>query len=139
MRVGLVAGAFAVRGVAILPLLKFRLREWLSGAVTTLLEVAGLQVERVTAIDVAVDWITYVSSVDSRSEVVVQTKAVDAFTKTVEVVIFGESVNEFDELIFVDQMCALCVENYISRRLAGYGEPERWVITPIKCKIEALM
>ena len=91
------------------------------------------------SIDVAIDWITHVSSVDGCSEVIVEAKTVNAFTKAVEVVVLGQDVDEFNELVFVNKVGALGGEDNISGRLAGYGKPERWIIAPIECETEVLM
>lgn len=81
-------------------------------------------------VQVAVDRITYVSSVDGRSEVVVKTKTVNSFTQTVKVVVLWQAVYKFNKLIFVNEMGALSCEDDVSSRGALDIEPKRWLISP---------
>jgi hypothetical protein len=93
----------------------------------------------VASINVAIDWVTHVSSVDGGREVVVQAETVYTFTKTIKVVILGQCVDKLDKLILIDEVCAFGGEDDISSGLAGHGEPERRVIAPRERKIEILV
>jgi hypothetical protein len=111
-------------------LFNFGLLQGLVAAILALLKVASLQVERMTSVKVAVDRITYVSSVDCRSEVVVEAKTVNSLTQAVEVVILRQAVYELDKLILVNEVGSLGCEDYVASRGALDIEPERWLITP---------
>jgi hypothetical protein len=64
---------------------------------------------------------------------------VDALTQAIKIVVFGQSVDELDELVLVYEVGALGGEDNITGGLSGDSEPERWIITPVKCKVEVVM
>lgn len=136
VRVGLESRALVTGGVFTVSVNDFGLLERLLGIVSAGLKVASLQVEWMTSIDVTIDWVTHVSSVNGGRKVVVQAEAVYTFTKTIEIVVLGQGVDKLDELILIDEVCAFGGEDDISGGLAGYCKPERWVIAPRKRKIE---
>jgi len=113
---------------------ELRLQERLESAVSSPIKVAGLEVKGVTSIEVAVDWIPYVSSVEGGCEVVVQAKTMNTLAQTIEVVIFGQRVDKLNKLVLVDEMGAFGGEKDVTGRLAGYGKPEGWIITPCYCE-----
>lgn len=83
-----------------------------------------------TTVQVAVDRITYVSSIDGRSEVVVETKTVNSFTQTVEIIVLWQAVYKLNKLIFINEMGALSCEDDVSGRGALDIEPKRWLVAP---------
>lgn len=138
-KTGALASIVATVAVTIALLLKLRSLERLLCAVAGRWKVASLEVEWVASVYVAVNRITDVSSVDGCSVIVVEAKSVDVFTKTVKIVVLRQSVDKLNELVFINKMSAFCGKNLISGRLAADCKPERWVITPGKCKVEVLM
>lgn len=144
MRVRFITRAFAIVriatvAVAVVSFLKFGLLEWFLCAVATSFKVASLQIERMASVDIAVNRVTHVSSVDGRSEIIVETKTMDAFTETIKIVVLGKSVDKFDKLILVNKVVSFGSEYNISSGAAGHREPEGWIITPVKCKVEIFM
>lgn len=69
-------------------LVELGLLQGVLGAFSVLFKVARFQVEGVAAVQVAVNWVTHVSSVNGGGEIVVQSKPVDALAQAVEVVVF---------------------------------------------------
>lgn len=130
VREGLVRRAFATFFIAEAALLNLRLRQGPLRHVAALVEVACLKVERMAAVEIAINWVTHVSSVDGSREVVVESKAMNALSQTVEVVVVGKCVDELDKLVLVNELAALGCEDNVSSRLTSDGEPERWVIAP---------
>jgi len=118
--------------VAVVALLHLGLFKRGPATVAALLEVAGFEVERVATVKIAVDWVTNISSVDGRGEVVVQAEAVDAFSQTVKVVVFRQAVHKLDKLVLINEMRALSSEDDISSRATADIEPERWLVAPLK-------
>lgn len=92
-----------------------------------------------TSIDIPINRITYVSSIDGCCEVVVEAKAMDAFTEAIEIVVFGQSIDKLDELILVYQMRALGGEDCISGRSASDREPKRWIVTPSEREVKVVV
>lgn len=72
-------------------------------SITASLKVPGLQIEGMTAIEISVNWVSYVSSVDGGIEIVVEPQTVNTFAKSIEIVVFGQVCLELNELIFVDK------------------------------------
>lgn len=99
-------------GLAIL--VDFGLLQRLIAGGFTLLKVTSLKVEGMATVKVAINWIAYVSSVDGRSEVVVKTKAVNAFTQTVKVVVFRQAINKLDKLVLINEVGAFSSKDDIS-------------------------
>lgn len=110
--------------VAIVTLLHLRLFERSPATIATLLEVAGFQVERMATVKITVDWVTNISSVDGRGEVIVQAEAVDTFSQTVKVVVFRQAIHKLDKLVLVDEMRALSSEDDVPSRATADIEPE---------------
>ena len=118
--------------VAIVGLLHLGLFERGPATIAALLEVAGFEVEWVATVKIAVNWVTNISSVDGRGEVVVQAEAVDAFSQTVKVVVFRQAVHKLDKLVLINEVRALSSEDDVSSRPTADIEPERWLVAPLK-------
>lgn len=117
-------------GFGIFLLSDLGLRQGLGATALTLLKVPGLEVKRMAAVQVAVDRITYVSSIDGRSEVIVETKTVNSFAQAVEVVVLWQVVYKLNKLILVNEFGVLGCEYDVSGRATLNIEPKRWLIPP---------
>jgi hypothetical protein len=78
----------------------------------------------VASIDIAVDRITYVSSVDGCGEIVVEAQTVNTLSEAIQVVVLRQGVDKLNELVFVDEMRAFGREDGITRRLSRDAEPK---------------
>jgi len=114
-------------------LLDFRLLQGHIAGIAAFLEVTCFQVEWMTAVQVAVNWVANVRSIDGGSEVVVETETGDTFTKTVEIVVFWQTVYKFNELVLIDELSAFSSEDDISSRVTTDIKPERWLVAPYAC------
>ena len=83
-----------------------------------------------TAVQVAVNWVTNVRSIDGGSEVAVETETGDTLTKTVEIVVFWQTVDKFNELVLIDELGALSSEDDISSGVTTDIKPKRWLVAP---------
>lgn len=83
-------------------------------AIPVRLEVPRLQVEWVATVNVPINGVAHVCSVDGGREVVVQPQAVYPLTKSIEIVVIRQSCHKFDELVFIDEFLVLGCEDDIS-------------------------
>lgn len=102
------------------------------------LVVPGVKVERMVAIDVAIDWVTSIGREESSGKVVPQAQVMDALAHTIEIVVLRQLGDELDELVLVYQHGATSVEEHISGRLADDGKAECWLVAPTELKIDVL-
>jgi hypothetical protein len=65
-------------------------------------------------VEVPVNGIAYVSSVDGRIEVVVQSQPVNTFAEAVEIIVFWQVRDKLDELVLVDECSVLGCEDSVA-------------------------
>lgn len=63
-----------------------------------------------------------ISRVDGQIEIVQQPQLLDVFPQTVEIVVLWQSGNKLNELVFVYQNGALCIEEHVPGSFPGHFE-----------------
>lgn len=79
---------------------------------------------------ILVDGVTHVRCIDGNDLVLQKTELVVVLSKTVQVVILGQSGNKLDELVLEDQDGASGVKEHITSSLAGHLEAEGRSVRP---------